>query len=147
MTSFTAVVVIRAPIERVWRALCDPVEVIQWDATVVEALDAPPDYPKPGQHVRWHIHGSDRVLHDRPQHVEAPTRLHSLLTVGREHLDETYTLAAVDAKTTMLSCYVALSWHFPIVGSVIARWRALLRTRRAFETSMHRLKLHCETAD
>jgi uncharacterized protein YndB with AHSA1/START domain len=145
MPSFSITVTINAPIERVWRALCDPAEVTRWDATVVEALDAPCDYPKPGQHVRWRIAGSDAVLHDRPQHVEPPTRLHSLLSQGRENLDETYTLTAAGDQATVVMCYVMLTYDIPFVGWVIARLRSLRRAREGFEASLHNLKHHCET--
>src|SRR5438105_2563777 len=89
---------IQAPPARVWRALCDPAEVLRWDANVIEAIDAPPDYPQPGQHVRWHCRsGPFRLLHDRPQVVEAPARLRSRLALGPYRYDETYNLEATPA--------------------------------------------------
>ena len=158
MPSFTLTLTIHAPIDRVWRALCDPTEVPKWDATVLEALDPPPDYPKPGQHVQWHIAGTEShsplrkqggagggVLHDRPQHVEPPTRLHSHLALNRDRLDETYSLTSPDPTTTHLTCYVNVSHALPILGVLIARLRTLPQTRAAFTTSLANLKRHCET--
>jgi uncharacterized protein YndB with AHSA1/START domain len=145
MPAFTLSVTIEAPINRVWRALCDPTEVVQWDSTVVEALDAPPDYPQPGQHVRWRLRDSTALLHDRPQHVEPPTRLHSNLAIGRDHLDETYALAVLDPNTTQLDCHVAVRCTLPVLGPLIARLRTLPETRAAFQTSLHNLKHHCKT--
>jgi uncharacterized protein YndB with AHSA1/START domain len=136
---------INAPIGRVWRALCDPPEVVQWDATVVEALDAPPDYPQPGQHVLWRIAGSEALLHDRPQDVEAPSRLHSLLAFGRDEMDETYALTAIDNGTTRLDCTVEVSNSTPVVGWLIARVRSLPEARKAFAASLANLKRHCES--
>ena len=155
MPSFTLTTTVHAPIERVWRALCAPTEVPQWDTTVLEALDAPPDYPQPGQHVRWRTRTSNSplpkrggagggVLHDRPQHVEPPTLLHSHLALNRDRLDETYTLTALDPSTTDLICYVNVSYAFPILGPFIARLGTLPQTRAAFEASLANLKRHCE---
>jgi len=143
MPSFTLTTTINARIDRVWRALSDPTEVRHWDATVIEALDAPPDYPQPGQHVQWRIANTSNsslrkrggagggVLHDHPQHVEPPTLLHSHLTLNRDHLDETYTLTSPDAFTTYLTCYVNVSHALPILGPAIARLRTFPQTRAA----------------
>ena len=144
MPSFILTTTIHAPIDRVWRALCDPTEVSQWDATVLEALNAPPDYPQPGHHVRWRIANSNALLHDHPQNIEPPNRLHSHLALNRDRLDETYTLIALDPKTTNLTCYVNVSHALPIIGPVIARLRTLPPTRAAFATSLTNLKRHCE---
>ena len=146
MPHFHLTLIIHAPIDRVWRALCDPAEVTAWDATVTEALDAPPDYPQPGQHVRWRIANSSHLLHDRPQHVERPTRLHSHLTLNRDHLDETYTLTPIDPNTTQLDCHVAIIHHLPLFGPLIARLHTLPATRASFETSLTNLKHHCEAS-
>ena len=145
MPFFTLTTTIHAPIDRVWRALSDPTEVTQWDATVVEALDAPPDYPQPGQHVRWRIANSNALLHDRPQHVEPPTRLHSHLALNRDRLDETYNLTALDPTTTRLECHVTVSHALPILGVFIVRLRTLPQTRTSFGTSLANLKRYCET--
>jgi hypothetical protein len=85
---------IAASPDRVWRALTNPDAVARWDTTVIAPLDAPPDYPQPGQHVRWRCRNTTELLHDHPQHVEPERRLHSHLTFGRQRLDETYTLEA-----------------------------------------------------
>ena len=144
MAAFHLTTTIHAPIHRVWRALSDPTEVTQWDATVTEALDAPPDYPQPRQHVRWRTAGSPQLLHDHPRHVEPPTRLHSHLTIGRDHLDETYTLTPVSPTTTQLDCHVRVTHHLPLIGPLIARLRTLPQTRTAFHASLTNLKNHCE---
>jgi uncharacterized protein YndB with AHSA1/START domain len=158
MPTFHLTTTIHAPIHRVWRALCDPTEVTTWDATVTEALDAPPDYPQPGHHVRWRIASPNSplrkrggagggVLHDHPQYVEPPTRLHSHLTIGRDHLDETYTLTPIDSTTTQLDCHVTVTHHLPLLGPLIARLRTLPATRASFETSLTNLKHHCENTN
>jgi uncharacterized protein YndB with AHSA1/START domain len=135
---------INSPMDRVWRALCDPKEVVKWDTTVVEALDVPPDYPLPGQRVRWRIQGTSAVLHDSPQTVEPPTRLRSLLAIGRDRLDESYTLSGDSTRTT-LTCYVELRTAVPLLGLAVERLRTGPAARRSFDTSLAALKHHCET--
>src|SRR5690348_2354304 len=94
---FTLAVTIAAPASRVWRALCEPGEVVRWDSGVVEALDAPPDYPRAGQHVRWRTgSGRFRILHDRPLEVVPEQRLRSRLALGPWRYDETYTIEAAE---------------------------------------------------
>ena len=71
MIEFTETVQIGTSVERVWRALTVPAEVVQWDSGIVEPIDAPPDYPQPGQHVRWRyrLGPVPLILHDRPTEV------------------------------------------------------------------------------
>lgn len=145
MERFDFDLVIAAPPSRVWRALCDPAEVVQWDTGVVGALDAPPDYPQPGQHVRWRYRGGlARILHDRPQEVVPERRLRSLLRLGPLHLDETYTLEPTDGATA-LTVTLHVTAPVPVLGRLIERWYALPASRRAVAASMEALKRHCES--
>jgi hypothetical protein len=134
---------IAATPQRVWRALCHPSEVVRWDSTVVRALDAPADYPRPGQHVRWRCKGLFRTLHDRPQAVEHAGRLRSLLDLGPYHIDETYTLSELPSGCR-LDLHVDLTVRIPILGSVVERVHATRSICEGFETSLRALKLHCE---
>ena len=135
---------IAAPPARVWRALCQPEEVTRWDSTVVAALDAPPDYPQPGQHVRWRCRGTAELLHDRPQDVEPEVRLHSLLDFGRQHLDETYTLSPTPIGTRVnLHIDVKVSAPF-IAGAILRRFVDGPAVRNSFEVSLTNLKYYCE---
>ena len=135
---------ITAPRAVVWRALCDPAAVTRWDATVTAALDAPADYPQPGQHVRWRCKDTSELLLDRPQEVEPNRRLRSLLEFGRQRLDETYTLTESPAGT-LVNLHIKLKVTAPFIAGVI-----LLRlvdgpmVRRAFEVSLTNLKYFCE---
>lgn len=135
---------IAASPDRVWRALCSPREVTRWDDTVVAALDAPEDYPQPGQHVRWRCKNTTEVLHDRPQHVEENTRLHSLLDFGRQRMDETYLLTETPGGTR-IDLHVELSVKAPFIAGVVLRFVDGRMVRRSFETSLTSLKQFCET--
>jgi uncharacterized protein YndB with AHSA1/START domain len=135
---------IGAPIDRVWRALCDPGEVTQWAGGVIEALDAPPDYPRPGQTVRWR-YNSERWLEllDRPQEVVPLQKLRSILQLGPYYMDETYSLTAWEGGT-MLTTTVELTVRRSVIGPLLERLWAGREVRKGFEASLAGLKRYCE---
>ena len=146
MYSFIITTEINAPVARVWRALCDPAEVVQWDTGVEAALDAPAGYPKAGQHVRWrYSNGPFRTLHDRPQEVVPERTLRSLITIGPLRFDETYTLGSLDGGCS-LSTLMYVRAPLPPLGWLIERLYAGPESRHAVEASMAALKRHCEAA-
>jgi uncharacterized protein YndB with AHSA1/START domain len=142
--SFTLAVDIDAPPARVWRALCDPAEVVQWDVPVVEALDAPADYPKSGQDVRWRLR-TGGVLRDRPQEVVPERKLRSLITVGGGQLDETYTLEPRGAGTH-LEMLMHVRVPLPVVGWLVERLYGGPTSRKQMAQSLGGIKKHCEAS-
>lgn len=135
---------INASPARVWHALCDPAEVVQWDVGTCAALDAPPDYPQPGQHVRWRCrHGVFRILHDRPHEVVRERKLRSLLRVGHFYFDETYTLAARGGGCRLTA---ALEVRLPlgVIGWAFERLYLGPHTRATVQASLDAIKRHCE---
>ncbi len=146
MYRFTVSTDIKATPARVWRALCDPAEVVVWDTGVEEAIDAPSDYPQPGQHVRWrYSNGPFRILNDRPQDVTPNKRLRSLLAVGPFRFDETYTLEENGAGCR-LTAEMDVSVPVPLLGVLIERAYLGPSTRRTVEASLGAIKRHCEAA-
>lgn len=152
MYRFTVTTDVRAAPARVWRALCDPAEVVVWDTGVEEALDAPDDYPQPGQHVRWrYSSGPFRILNDRPQDVVPKKRLRSLLAVGPFRFDETYTLeenrsGEENGPGCQLTAEMDVSVPLPVLGFLI-EWAYLgPSTKRTVEASLGAIKRHCEAA-
>lgn len=144
MFTFTVSVEIAAPPARVWRALCDPAEVVVWDTGVVAAIDAPADYPQPGQRVRWrYANGPYKVLLDEPQEVLAERTLRSLISVGPTRMDETYTLEPT-ASGTRLSAKMLVRVPWPIVGVIAERVVFGPATRRAVTASLRAIKVYCE---
>ena len=144
MYAFDVSVDIDAPPARVWRALCDPAEVVQWDTGVVGALDAPPDYPRPGQHVRWrYTNGPFRLLHDRPIDVIENQRLRSSLTVGPVRFDETYTLEP-HGGGCRLTAAMLVRVPVPLLGAIVERFYAGPAARSAVTASLAAIKRHCE---
>lgn len=144
MYSFEITTDIDAPVARVWRALCDPVEVVRWDTGVTEPIDAPADYPKAGQYVRWrYAVGPFKTLHDRPQEVVAERTLRSLITIGPLHFDETYTLEPQGGATRLLTKMDVLP-PWPIVGGAFVRLYAGPESKKTVAASMAALKRYCE---
>ena len=130
---------------RVWRALCDPAEVVVWDSGVIKALDAPPDYPRPGQTVRWRLRsGWFRTLTDRPHAVEPERQLRSLLSFGPFHLDEIYSISATQSGC-LLSLMLDARAALPLVGGLIERLYLRPAVQRDFCASLTALKRQCET--
>jgi hypothetical protein len=142
--AFTVSVDIAASSARVWWALCDPAEVVRWDVGVCAALDAPPDYPQPGQHVRWRCRrGVFRILHDRPQEVVRERTLRSLLRVGLFYFDETYTLAA-GGGGCRLTAAMEVRLPLGVIGWVCERLYLGPHTRATVQASLDAIKRHCE---
>lgn len=144
MYTFTVAVDIAAAPARVWRALCHPAEVVQWDSGVRAALDAPPDYPRPGQHVRWRCRTGWwwRLLHDWPVEVVPERTLRAELRRGPYRIDETYTIEPGDG-----GCRLAAAIRFrvaiPVVGPLIERAGAGRRTKAGVAASLAALARHC----
>jgi uncharacterized protein YndB with AHSA1/START domain len=137
---------IDAPVQRVWRALCDAAEVVQWDSGVITAIDAPADYPRPGQRVRWQYRSELwPELLDRPQEVVPQQKLRSILELGPYYMDETYSLTAWQGGT-MLTTTVELTVRRSLIGLLLERLWAGRQVRRGFEASLASLKRYCEAS-
>lgn len=142
---FSVSIDIAASPARVWCALCAPAEVVQWDTGVLAALDAPPDYPQPGQHVRWQYKdGPFRVLHDRPHTVVREHTLRSLLRLGPFYFDETYTLSA-HASGCRLTAAMEVRVPLGVLGRIVERLYLGPRTQATVSASLDAIKRHCES--
>ena len=115
-----------------------------WDTGVVAAIDAPADYPQPGQRVRWrYANGLYKVLLDEPQEVLAERTLRSLISVGPTRMDETYTLEPIGGGTR-LSAKMLVRVPWPIIGVIAERVVFGPATRRAVTASLRAIKVYCE---
>ena len=146
--TFVETIEIATDPKRVWRALCIPAEVVCWDTGVVEPIDAPPDYPRAGQHVRWRYRfGPLRlILHDRPTRVEPGSVLRSSIRLGPFAFDETYTLRDEGSSTTQLTAELSLTSPVPIIGPLLERIVGQPLARSTVRTSLASIKRHCEQA-
>lgn len=149
MIEFTETVRIDCPVARVWRALTDPVEVVAWDTGVQAPLDAPPDYPQPGQHVRWsyRLGPLPLTLHDRPSEVVRDETLRSRIRLGPFDFDETYTLEASGPEETILSARLAVSSPVPGIGGWLTRTLGARLARSTVRASLAAIRAHCMAAD
>jgi len=147
MQNFSETVEISREPERVWRALTIPSEVVCWDTGIIEALDAPADYPRPGQHVRWRyrLGPIPMLLHDRPTEVVSATTFRSSIHLGPFDFDETYTLAAVGSSSTELTAALSLSSGVAVVGGWIERVIGRPLAQATVRTSLEAIKRHCES--
>ncbi len=136
---------IAAPVALVWRALCEPAAVVQWDSGVTEALNAPPDYPQPGQHVRWLMRsGFFRLLHDWPAEVVEERTLRSLLSLGPWEINETYSLSSTPTGTRLeLTADVGSS--IPLLGQLWVNFSEGRKISDGFRESLDGLKRYCES--
>jgi uncharacterized protein YndB with AHSA1/START domain len=144
MRRFVITTHIDAPVARVWRALCDPAEVVRWDAGVIAATDPPVDYPRPGQTVLWRYRSEQwPELVDRPQEVVPERKLHSILELGPYYMDETYSLEARDGRT-LVTTTVELTVGRGVLGPALERLWAGRGVRKGFEASLEGLRRYCE---
>ena len=155
MIHFTESVDVAADRSRVWRALTIPSEVVIWDTGIVRPLDAPDDYPAPGQHVRWSYRlGPIRLtLHDRPTEVETNPRLRSSIRLGPFEFDEIYTLVDRSDKEgpgrrpgTHLEVSLTLLGRVPILRAQFENMVGRPLARATVRTSLAAIRAHCETA-
>lgn len=146
MLTFSLTVEISCEPDRVWRALSIPSEVVCWDTGIIEPLDAPPDYPQPGQHVRWRyrLGPIPMILHDRPSEVVPPSTLRSSIHLGPFDFDETYTLLDKGPSSTELTAELSLTSGVAVIGGWIERVFGLPLARSTVRTSLAAIKMHCE---
>jgi len=147
LIEFTETVEIGASVERVWRALTAPPEVVQWDSGIVEPIDAPSDYPRPGQHVRWRyrLGPFSLILHDRPTEVLRDSILRSSIDLGPFSFDETYELRSPESSTTQLRARLILSSRLPLLGALLERLVGAPLAKTTVRSSLDAIKLHCES--
>lgn len=146
MKHFSESVEIAADPQRVWQALTNPKEVVCWDRGILKALDAPPDYPSVGQHVRWQYRLGPLflVLHDCPTLVETDSTFASAIRLGPFDFEETYTLQSITASATELTAELSLVCRIPFLGSLIERIVGQPLARMTVRSSLAAIKSHCE---
>jgi hypothetical protein len=139
---------IAADRERVWRALTDPALVLIWDTGIVQAIDVPPDYPQPGQTVRWkyRLAGLPLTLVDQPQEVTRLERLRTRIALGFLRFDETYTLESLagEPPRTRLSARLAVGNSLPVLGRAFDRWIGRNLASQTVATSLRAIRELCE---
>jgi uncharacterized protein YndB with AHSA1/START domain len=133
--------------ERIWQALTVPDEVVQWDTGVVEPLDAPPDYPRPGQQVRWRyrLGPFPMVLQDRPVEVVACQTFRSSIGLGPFQFAETYTIAPEGGGRSVLTAELSVRSPVPLVGVLLTYLVGYPLARATVRSSLRAIQRHCQT--
>lgn len=143
--------VLSADRPRVWRALTDPAQVAAWDASVIAPIDVPPDYPKPGQQVRWRarMNGLPIILHDHPIEVSVNERLRSSIAMGLFRFDETYTLVddLLGGGRTRLMMKVVISNEIAVVGGSLDRFAVRQQATALVSTALRSIREWCERCE
>jgi hypothetical protein len=115
---------------------------------MLASVDAPADYPAPGQHIRWRyqLGPVQLVLHERPQEIVALERYCTSLTVGSLRLQQTYTLQREKADTpqTRLGMKVVSSNSVPVMGGEVDRFELRRMTSERIDTTLRLLQKWCE---
>ena len=139
---------IAADRERVWLALTNPAAVVIWDTGIVRPIDAPHDYPRPGQTVRWQYRllGLPLTLIDRPQEVVPLERLRTHIALAFMRLDETYMLdsPANLPRGTRLSMRLVIGNTLPVFRSGFNRWLGRGLAAQTIAQSLRALREFCE---
>ncbi len=139
---------------RVWRALTDPSECVAWDENRLSALDSTDGYPDPGETMRWRYRmGSvPIVMREQPIEVVAGRKLHTKVTLGSLHFDQTFTLnlehdpASVDdVAKTLLGMKVVASNSAPVLGAVIDRFEVRRLTIDRVDATLRAITKWCES--
>ncbi len=148
LIEFSETVRIATSVERVWRALTVPAEVVQWDSGVTEPIDAPSDYPQPGQQVHWRYRYGPipLILVDCPSEVVPNSILRSSISLGPFAFDEIYRLSSSEPSVTLLTAKLTLWSRVPVIGSLLERVAGAPLARTTVRTSLQAIKRHCESS-
>jgi len=132
----------------VWRALTTPSELIRWDEQILELLDPPPDFPRPGQQVRWRcrIGSIPIVVHQTFQEIQPGERLQSAVSRGVFCFDETYTLADEPGlpDRTRLSLKIVASNSTPVVDGTMDRFAIRRLSAELIDSRLRAVQKWCE---
>jgi uncharacterized protein YndB with AHSA1/START domain len=142
--------VIGADHQRVWRALTDPSQLMEWDERLIAPVDAHDGYPFSGQHLRWRyrLGKVQLVMHDRPVEVRAPERLCSDISLGSMRYQQTFSLLAEQGEQarTRLGMKVVASNSIPVMGDVVDRFSVRRMAAAHIDTTLRSLQKYCENA-
>ena len=138
-----------ANLERVWRALSVPDELIRWDRQLEALLDPADDYPHDGQEVRWRCRlGSIAVVLRKSLHEVVPgERIRSTTRLGLLRFDETFTLGLEpgDPQRTRLHLKIVAANSIPIVGGLLDRFAVRRIATELIDDKLRSIQKWCET--
>lgn len=140
--------VIGADHQRVWRALTNPAELVEWDERLLAPVDPHDAYPFSGQHLRWRyrLGTVQLVMHDRPLEVKAPQRLCADISLGSMRYQQTYSLQPEQGQQprTRLGMKVVASNSIPVMGDVVDRFSVRRMAAAHIDTTLRSVQKYCE---
>ena len=138
--------VIDSKVDRVWRALTDPDEIVAWDERMLAPADDLSRYPFSGQHVRWRYRlGSVQlVMHDRPLEIDPPRRLRSRMNTGSMGYERTFNLQPESPQRTRLSMRLVAPNSIPLLGESIDRFDVRQMSTEQVDSTLHAVQKWCE---
>jgi len=141
--------VVGAPRRRVWRALTDPAEIERWDERALGLLEPVARPLAAGSVTSWRylLGGIPVVLREEMLDVVAEERLHSGVSLGLFHFEQTFTLAdeAADAPRTRLSLRLATGNSVPVVGGHLDRVAVRRQAAELVDSRLRALQKWCES--
>ena len=140
--------VVGAPRHRVWRALTDPAEIVRWDERALGLLEPVAQPLAAGSVFAWRylLGGVPVVLREETLDLVAEERLHSGVSLGLFHFEQTFTLAdeAADAPRTRLSLRLATGNSVAVVGGRLDRFAVRRQAAELVDTRLRALQKWCE---
>lgn len=140
--------VIASPRPRVWEALTERAQILQWRPGALEALDPEVRYPTPGERVRWRCRVRDLplLLEDTPLLVLPGECLHARLALGLFRFEETFRLGPVptEPERTRLGLKIAASNEMPVLGGSLDRFAVREFATQLAATYLQAVRDWCE---
>ena len=140
--------VVGAPRRRVWRALTDPAEIVRWDERAIRLLEPVSQPLAAGSVLSWRylLGGIPVVLREEALDLLYEERLHSGVSLGLFHFEQTFTLAdeAADPPRTRLSLRLATGNSVAVVGGHLDRFAVRRQAAELVDTRLRALQKWCE---
>ncbi len=147
MITIAMAAVIDASPSRSWRALTSLDERLEWDDRVLGLVEAPDEYPVPGQHVRWRYRlGTVQVImHERTLDVAEGERIRANLQIGSMRLDQTFSLQVESgsAPSTRIGMRVVASNSIALVGGTVDRFDVRQMASSHIDETLRSLQKWC----
>lgn len=140
-------VLVEAPRARVWRAIAEPAETLQWDEQRLAPLEGSGS-PQPGDRQRWRYRlGSiPIVLTEQTLEVATGERLRSAVALGLFRFERTWTLAddVGDGPRTRVSLRLTASNSIPVLGGMVDRFAVRRMAAEYVDAKLRSLQKWCE---
>lgn len=143
--------VVSADRDRVWRALVDPEEIVQWDESRTALVDRELAYPAIGERVRWRsrLGTVALVLSETPNEVSQRARLSVTCRAGSLRYDELFLLRDEPADPaqparTHVSLKLSTGNRLQLIGADVDRFEVRRMLIERIDATLRALQKWCE---